>query len=67
MEGNGEKLGKWGGDGELAGIAHGVLVADGCGGVSSKEMGEKWHKMPIFHSPMFPPFPEIEDLPQVPS
>ena len=41
MEENG---GKWGGDGEIAVIAHGMWVVEGCGGICLREMGEDWEK-----------------------
>ena len=65
MEKNG---GEMGGNGELAGIAHGVWVVEGCGVMWSRKMGqngttlgEKWHEIPIFHSSISPMFPEVED------
>ena len=73
MEKTGGKWGEWGemgGNGEIAGMAHGMWVVEGCGGMWLKEigqhgrkMGEKWDGIPIFHSPISPIFPEVEDLP----
>ena len=50
---------------------------EGCGGVwlrkkgqkqqeNGRKMGGKWDKIPIFHSPPFPIFPEVKDLPHSP-
>ena len=54
--------GEWGGGGR----AHGMWVAEGCGGMRVSEMGGKWDGLPIFHSPISPIFPEFEDLPPSP-
>jgi len=32
-------------------------------GIWLRKMGEKWDEIPMFHSPIFPIFPEVEHLP----
>ena len=49
--------------GEIAGIAHGVWVVEGCGAMRERKLGVKWDEIPIFHSPISPIFPEVNDLP----
>ena len=62
MEENGGKRGG-GGDGKIAGIAHWMWVVVEENGTKMGEKGEEWEKIPICHSPIFPIFPEVEDLP----
>ena len=55
-----------GGDGEIAGIARGMWVVEGRGGMWLRKMGQEWDKngeTPIFHSPMLPIFLKVKDLP----
>ena len=65
MEENGGKrggIGEIGGNGEIAGIAHGTWVVEGCGGMRlrtmGQKMGEKWEKngtkYPFFTAPFLP-------------
>ena len=49
-------------NGEMAGMAHGMWVVEGCGRMWLRKMGEgdvgeKWDETPIFYGPMFPIFP----------
>ena len=56
MEENGEE---WGGKGEIAVIAHGMLVVEGCGRMWLRKMGGKWRKWakyPFFKVPFSPFF-----------
>ena len=71
----GEKKGKRGGTrgkcggGGLAGIAHGMWVMEGCGGMRLMKMGGKWEKrdeIPIFHSPILPIFRKSKTLSPIP-
>ena len=70
-EENGGNAEKWG---EMVGnwvnIGHSARD-EGGGGLSrdvveenERRMGEKWDEILIFHSPISPIFPEVEDLPQ---
>ena len=76
MGGNGGKWGKWGqmgGNGGKWGNSGHSTRDVGCGGLwrdvveengtKMGEMGEKWDEIPIFHSPLFPIFPGVEDVP----
>ena len=57
--GNGGKRGR---NGEVTGMAHGMRVVEGCGGMWLRKMGQKWDEIPIYHSPISPIFPEVEGL-----
>ena len=54
-------------NGEIAGIAHGMWVVEGYGGMWLRKMGGKWEesgtKYPFSSSPNFPIFLKAEDLP----
>ena len=50
--------------GEIAGIAHGMGVVEGCGAMRERKLGVKWDETPIFHSPISPIFPEVNELPR---
>ena len=79
--GGGEKWGKRGGklgrNGEMAGIAHGVWVVEGCGGMwlgktgqNRRKMRGKWDKngtkYPFFTVPFPPFFQGLKIFPTVP-
>ena len=60
-------------NGEIAGIACGMWVVEGCGGMWLRKMGEngrkmggKWDEIPIFYSPISPIFLELKIFPTVP-
>ena len=62
MEGNGGNGGKLGwGVGETAGIAHGMWIVEGCGGMWWRKMGQK-----IFTAPSFPVFQRSKIFPTIP-
>ena len=68
MGANGGKWGDMGGNG--GDIGHSIQDV-GCGGLwrdvvekNGAKMGEKWDETPIFQSPPFPIFPEVEDIPK---
>ena len=61
------KWGKWRGNGEMAVIAHGMRVVEGCGGMWSRKMGEKWNEIPTFFTvPLSPYFRRWNISPPVP-
>ena len=65
MGNNVGKCGKRGGGGEIARSEDGMWLRN-MGqkrGVKWEKMGGKWEEIPIFHSPVLPHFPEVEDLP----
>ena len=53
MGGNG---GKWGGNGEVAGIAQGMWVVEGCCGMWLRGRGGKWEKNATKYSFFIVPF-----------
>ena len=66
--GGGEKWAKRGwGIGETSGIAHGMWILEGCGGMWLRKMGEKREggrdEIPIFTAPFVPFFLEVEGIP----
>ena len=70
-EGKGGGMGgKWGGHGEVAGIAHGMWIVEGCGGMRWRKLGPKWEKngteYSFFTVPCLPFFQRPKIFPRVP-
>ena len=71
MEENGGKWGKLGGNGEIAGVARGMWVVEGCGGMRNmghkwEKVGEKWDEMLMFYSPISPLIWRSKTFPSAP-
>ena len=62
--------GKWEGNGEIVGIAHGMWVVEGCGGMWLRKMGGTWEKngtkQSFFAVPFSPFFPGSKMFPTIP-